>query len=460
MRAQAVSIATVLVGLLAVSNAVRAADQPIGAEGLKLETSRSGARLVFVSRDPGFLFPAIGSADDPATGAPGGVVIDLFSQQPGQASLSVPPGAGNPGWSTRPGAHSSYRFRNALAPMGIATLRAVTLRQGNLLTLKARDTGLALTSQQGPIGIRITTGTLRSCALFDAATIVMDRPGRYVAKHALAASISDCSDASLGLPPPPTCGGMWPWKCSGTCPGDGVCTAGYGGCTCFSPSAPCGETSPTCMGACAAGEECVTMGPGSPPMSCACIPVGSTRCGSPGAPVCGGECSSGQVCRPVYAPQPLGGGLGCNCGTPGACGPGTLDCPNGFACAVILPDTYFCKPIDCSGGSGYPTCDGTCGPGTCQAVTSPDFGSICVCTETPGSCGNPGDTGNELGVGYYCNTSDDCTGLSANVCAFALDSSLPHVCIIAPCDGATNCGSNASCACNALGCGCFPYACL
>jgi hypothetical protein len=467
MRAHAASLAVVLLGLLAVSDAVRAADQPIDAAKLKLKAggSRSGPVLTFVSRDPGALFPPIGSADDPATGAPGGAVIELFSQS-GQASLSVPPGAGNPGWSARPAAHPSYRFRNKFAPMGIATLRTATLRQGKLLKLVARDTGLALTSLQGPIGIRITMGTLRSCALFDVATIVTDKPGLYLAKHALAASISDCSDASLGgALPPPTCGGIFP-KCFGTCPGDGVCSLGFYACACISPSAPCGQTFSVCNGECAAGEQCVAVW-GGPAPSCECIPVGSTRCGSPGAPECGGECSSGKECRPAYAFPMLGGGLGCGCGTPGPCGPdsrylGSLECPNGFACAVDASLTFSCKPIPCSGGSGYPTCDGTCGPGgVCQAVTTPDFGSICVCgVTTLGSCGTPGDTGNELGVGHYCNTPDDCTGLSANVCAFAFDSSLPHVCIVGPCDGATNCGSNASCVCNTLGCGCFPNACL
>lgn len=381
MRPHAASIAIVLLGLLAVSNVVRAADQPIDAVELKLKASGSGGTpvLVFVSRDPALLFPSIGSADDPATGAPGGAVIEVFSQHEPPATLSVPPGAGNPGWSARAAAHPSYKFRNSLAPTGIATMRTVTLKQGKLLKLVARDTGLALTSPLGPIGIRITTGTLRNCALFDAATIVTDKPGLYLAKHALGGSISDCSNASLdGTPPPPTCGGIFP-KCFGSCPGDGVCMAGSFTCACFSPSTPCGQTSPICGGACDAGEECDAVGPGYPP-TCECIPVGSTRCGSPGAPQCGGECSSGRVCRPAYALPLFGGALGCGCASPGPCGLDGLDCPNGFACAVTLPLAFTCKPIDCSGGSGYPTCDGACGPGgVCQAVTSPGFGSTCVC---------------------------------------------------------------------------------
>lgn len=462
MRVRAATpIIIAILGLLAMSDRVHAVDRPIDAVQLKLKTSGPGGKpiLVFTSRDAAFLFPAVGSADDPAAGTPGGMTIDLFvTSLPGSATLYVPPGTGNPGWSSRVAARPAYKFRNRLAPEGVARARGVDLRQGKLLKVVAKDTGLSLTSAQGPVGIRITTGALRSCALFDAATIVTDEPGSFLAKHAVAARLTDCSDESLGLPPPPACAGPWPFKCFGACAGDGVCAAGYGGCQCFSPSAPCGQTTPTCMGACAAGEECVAVGPSTPPLGCVCIPTGSTPCGTPGAPQCGGECEDGQVCRPIYAPEPLGGRLGCNCGAPGGCGEGGLECPDGFACAVTLPNTYFCQPIDCSGGSGFPTCNGACGAGVCQAITSPDFGSICVCV--PGSCGNPGDAGNELGVGRYCDTTADCAGLPASVCAFAYDGSLPHVCIVAPCDGATNCGASATCTCNALGCGCLPDACL
>src|SRR5439155_1233389 len=51
---------------------------------------------------------------------------------------------------------------------------------------------------QHAVGVRLTVGSWRTCALFDAATVVQDRPGRFVAKEARASRLSDCSDASLG----------------------------------------------------------------------------------------------------------------------------------------------------------------------------------------------------------------------------------------------------------------------
>ena len=75
------------------------------------------------------------------------------------------------------------------------------------------------------------------------------------------------------------------------------------------------------------------------------------------------------------------------------------------------------------------------------------------------TCGQPGDTGNDLGIGRYCTAHSDCAGQPADICASAFNVSLPPVCIVAPCDGTTNCGAGASCACGALGCGCLPNAC-
>ena len=48
----------------------RGADQPISAAKLLLIRSGSVEKLVFVSKDPAFLFPAVASQDDPGTGTP------------------------------------------------------------------------------------------------------------------------------------------------------------------------------------------------------------------------------------------------------------------------------------------------------------------------------------------------------------------------------------------------------
>jgi hypothetical protein len=77
-------------------------------------------------------------------------------------------------------------------------------------------------------------------------------------------------------------------------------------------------------------------------------------------------------------------------------------------------------------------------------------------------CGHPGDVGNSLGVGKYCqNTVPDCSSnTKANICATAGE---PHsfFCTFA-CHGdggATECGDNAICSCAGSQCGCLPAAC-
>src|SRR5690242_6677676 len=93
-----------------------AADRPIDGVRLVLKRTASASTLTFVSRDPDFLFPPVGGADDPATGTPGGATVELFSQAEGQASLALPAGAGNPGWAVVNGPPARYRFRNGAAP--------------------------------------------------------------------------------------------------------------------------------------------------------------------------------------------------------------------------------------------------------------------------------------------------------------------------------------------------------
>src|SRR5262249_35644851 len=68
-------LAGVALGLVAASVSA-AADRGIAGTKLVLQRSAAGhEKLVFVSKDPGLLFPAIGSADDPS-GLPGGAEID------------------------------------------------------------------------------------------------------------------------------------------------------------------------------------------------------------------------------------------------------------------------------------------------------------------------------------------------------------------------------------------------
>jgi hypothetical protein len=195
----AASSLVLLVAAWAAAGSAAAADQPIA--GKKLVIKRSGAgieKLVFVSKDTSYLFPAIGGADDPATGTPGGAVVELFSQNdPGGGSLSVPAGLGKPGWRVKDGSVDLYKFINSLAPGGISPVRVLVVKQGRVLKISAKSTGLALAGSQGSVGIRVSFGSLRSCAFFGPTTVRRDEPNRFLARNALAGAVPDCSDASL-----------------------------------------------------------------------------------------------------------------------------------------------------------------------------------------------------------------------------------------------------------------------
>jgi hypothetical protein len=374
--------------------------QPIEGQKLILRRTATRATLIFVSRDPYFLFPAIGGPDDPATGSPGGATVELFSASEGQASLAAPVGAGDPGWTVTSTPTARYKFHNRPAPAGISPVRVAVLSQGKMIKIVAKDPGLPLAVPQGAVGIRITTGTLQSCARFAGATIRKDDPGTFVASHAPRTANYDCSDESLNGVPPSCEGSPYPACTIGTCPGDGTCIA-FPSCHCIAPSQPCGDTSPACFGTCPAGEECFSVGPGPLP-GCVCLPEGSTPCGSPGAPVCGGACPSGTSCEPIFQLPIFGGLPSCTCAPPGDCGAGGVDCPNGFGCAVIPPSTIFCAPVPCFGSNvEYPTCGGTCVSGAeCQPYKLGEY-ETCLCA-IPAPC-------DSACGGYTCAGGDVCT---------------------------------------------------
>jgi hypothetical protein len=79
------------------------------------------------------------------------------------------------------------------------------------------------------------------------------------------------------------------------------------------------------------------------------------------------------------------------------------------------------------------------------------------------TCGMPGDTGNDVGVGKFCTSLADCSGnMAATLCSSFGDPST-HFCTktCSSTGSAGQCGSNASCACNSSNqCGCTPNNCL
>ncbi len=80
---------------------------------------------------------------------------------------------------------------------------------------------------------------------------------------------------------------------------------------------------------------------------------------------------------------------------------------------------------------------------------------------TPTSCcGKPGNPGNELGVGKFCQTGGDCANQTAAICAAEFQPGADF-CTMPCTPGSTNCGSGASCQCaGANQCACVPGECV
>jgi cysteine-rich repeat protein len=184
--------------------AIPPADKRITASKLTISRSTSGKeKLVFTSKDPTAFFPAIGSANDPASGTPGGLVVELFSAvEPSGVALLVPAGIGKPGWLVKDSTIDSFKFTNKLAPGAPSPVKTLLLKQGKVVKIVASETGLALAGPQGAVGIRITIGARAMCARFSGATsiITKDLANKFAAKNATANVMADCSAASLSAP--------------------------------------------------------------------------------------------------------------------------------------------------------------------------------------------------------------------------------------------------------------------
>jgi len=386
--------------LMLLATSASAIDQPVAGRKLVVKRASSGAeKLVFISKDSAALFPAIGGPDDPASGSNAGAFVDVFTGALGQVTYTAPAGLGKPGWKVKEGATGVYKF---VDPAGgsLSALRVVVLKEGKLLKVIAKHTGLSLTDPLGPVGIRVRTGSLRTCALFEGESIRKDVAGSYVAKDAPASAIADCSSGSLTILPP--CGSLSFPECGGTCPAGSECSSqDLATCTCISSSDPCGGTAPVCNGTCPVGEACFSLG--SPPFnSCSCAPIGTTPCGASGYPVCGGDCPAGSTCGPITVSSPF---IEDSCGCSAApCGGGGTQCPLGFQCA-IAPGFEVCAPIACGGNPAYPTCDGSCPAGwSCHALQLSDAAfATCLCApDAAGACDETCGGGYDCGPGGVC----------------------------------------------------------
>lgn len=349
--------------LLPSGSAAVAADHALNGGRLDVKRHNGKEQVTFSSKDSGFLFPPVGSADDPGTGSPGGALIEILSVAEPTASFSVAAGAGKPGWASKPGNVPRHLYLNTGAPSGPTPIKKMQLRQGKVLSFTSKQAGLAMAMATTRVAVRITIGTQRNCIVFAGSSISKNDPSRLKAQKIGAAEpqVIDCTDASLlGLP------------------------------------TTCGNTAPTCDGECPPGAECMAVG--SPGFgSCACLPTGTTPCGNPGLPECGGVCPNDENCGSVFTPFVSG----CMCGAP--------DCGNGFYYGGAPQDgaPFGCYPILC--GSDYPTCStDPCGDGGTCSPFEAGSGAFtgCICAD-PLPCNGGGF---ECPVGEVCRINGENAG--------------------------------------------------
>lgn len=405
-RHRAVLALVVASALAAPPSLALALDQPISAKLLKVGVKGTGVRAVFVSGDPAVPFPTIGSADDPATGTPGGMSLEIFTSTQGNPQASAPGGVGNPGWTFVTSGTDAYRYRNSSA--AIFGLESAKLVEGKKLRVSAL-LNLPLAAPLGAVAVRISTGSLRSCALFEGASIRRDDV-RFIGKNASAPALADCSDATLQAAIGPGCATAAAPACGEACPGGGTCAPDAFGssCRCVYPTQPCGTTAPICGGECGAGEQCYPLDdfiPGSI-NGCGCAPIGAPPCGATGQTCNTGGCPAGLECQTRLPPAPIYE-ASCDCVDPtDVCGPNFGSCPPDFDCVFFPPGpggSYSCVPKFC-GNEDYPTCGGSCADGrTCVPLNVLGSG-FCACSTPSIPC-----DGAVCGDGLYCPSGEVCT---------------------------------------------------
>lgn len=290
--------------LLGAATVAYATDRPIAGAELRVKRSSDGTgRLVFSSKDA-LLLPAVAGADDPASGSPGGAVIELFSQGAvGAVSFTAPRDANDPGW--RGGTHRQ-RYRHQAAPDASSALASIRLHDTGGVRIVGRRAGLALDGNERRVGIRITMGTIRHCALFEPATVKRDEPGAFRAAGAPASALADCSDAALAPPAGAACG-------NGViddgelCDGDALGICGDVGGSCGAPG-----FSNECTCCSATGWDVATLGCCNP----ASVAVSYGPAGS-------GECAA------------------LRCDAPFTCGANTECSPDGDCCGLQDKPCFF-----------------------------------------------------------------------------------------------------------------------
>jgi len=163
-------------------------DRPLAARSITLRRTKTGKqKLVFRASDDGVLAPVAGGVDDPAQ-VP--ARID-FCSAAGRSTITFP-GAG---WTATA---NGVSFSNPDAPASPSPVKRLKLSAGRSLKVLAREVGLPLDGSEGQLGVRLTTGSVRNCALFGPSTVRRDEVDAFKASKADPGALADCSDEALG----------------------------------------------------------------------------------------------------------------------------------------------------------------------------------------------------------------------------------------------------------------------
>jgi hypothetical protein len=164
----------------------RGGDHPIA--GTKLTLSRRGRHRAVVSLssdDPGVVTPSPGSRNDPRRGDPGGASIELLRPDGAVHTLSLPAGRS---WYV---AQGTSTYWEALGRPDSAVW--MHMREGTGLHLELWASDLSPADALDGLRVRISMGSLRTCADFGPETIVESSRTKLVAKLAPRSVGYDCS---------------------------------------------------------------------------------------------------------------------------------------------------------------------------------------------------------------------------------------------------------------------------
>jgi hypothetical protein len=181
-----------------------AVDVPVSGKVLAFQWYSTGIqRLVFETEDPALPFPEPGSGDDPATGTPGGVTIEVFSSNDDSvATYAVPKTGAAPGWTAPGAAGLRYTFRHDQAPRTPTLVKKLRWKKNRRFRLAARFVGLDQVSPRGSVAVRVTAGSTRFCAVFGPPSIQLQGARGFFAGPSVKPDLADCSDETLGTAPP------------------------------------------------------------------------------------------------------------------------------------------------------------------------------------------------------------------------------------------------------------------